>query len=140
MKSKFLVVSTVAMSVLFLFVAFSLVSDKTVKTQVSVTDDTVTETANKTAESTDTQQTQLEFSATQSGQVALELLQANATVETQDFGDAGKFITSINGLVGSNQNYWAFYLNGEYAEQGVSQTVLTEGDSVKFVYEAITAN
>ncbi len=137
MKSKFLLVTTVAISVLLLFTAFSLLSSKSVKKiQAPVTD----EAANKVADSADIQQTEFEFSATQSGQVALELLEANVILETQDFGDAGKFVTSINGLAGNNQNYWAFYLNGKYAEQGVSQTILTEGDSIKFVYEAITAN
>ncbi len=79
-----------------------------------------------------------EFVAAEDDQVALDLIMANAEVETTDYGDAGKFVTSINGLAGDNSYYWAFYLNGEYAEKGASQTILKKGDTIKFVYEAVT--
>lgn len=136
MKSNFLLLTAIAMSVLFLFVALGSISNRAALLQAPVTDDAV----NTAIDAAGIQQTQFEFTATLSGQIALELLEANATVETQEFGDAGKFVTSINGLVGNNQNYWAFYLNDEYAQQGASQTILEKGDRVKFVYEAITAN
>lgn len=79
-----------------------------------------------------------EFTATQSGQLAEDLIVAGAKIETKDFGNAGKFVTSINGLAGNNEYYWAFYLNGKYAEAGISQTKLSKGDVIKFVYEAVT--
>ncbi len=80
---------------------------------------------------------QLVLTATQSGQTALELLEAKAEIETKDYGEAGVFVTSINGVVGDNEHYWAFYVNDEFAQQGVSQTVLESSDVVKFVYEEI---
>ncbi len=79
-----------------------------------------------------------EFTATVSGQIALDLIQENATIETKDYGEAGKFVNSINGLEGNSNYYWAFYLNDKYAEQGASQTKLAKGDIIKFVYEAVT--
>lgn len=79
-----------------------------------------------------------ELTAPISNQTALELLQADNQVETKDYGTAGQFVTSINGLAGSNEYYWAFYLNGAYAEKGASQTMLSKGDTIKFVYEAVT--
>jgi hypothetical protein len=79
-----------------------------------------------------------EFVATQSGQVALDLIQSQAEVETKDYGAAGKFVTSINGLAGDNNFYWAFYLNDKYAEKGASQTTLKKDDKIKFVYEAVS--
>lgn len=140
MKSNFLLLTAIAMSVLLLFVALGSISDRSALLQTSVTEDTVNTAIEEAIDSPETQQTEFEFTATMSGQIALELLEANVTIETQEFGDAGKFVTSINGLVGNNQNYWAFYLNDEYAQQGASQTILEEGDRVKFIYEAITAN
>lgn len=133
------------MSVLLLFVALDSITRRSAILNEPVTDDAVNNATTEVIEDevsdfAETQQTSFEFTATQSGQIALALLEANATVETQEFGDAGKFVTSINGLVGNNQNYWAFYLNDEYAQQGASQTILEEGDKIKFVYEAITAN
>jgi hypothetical protein len=83
-------------------------------------------------------QANYELVATNSGQTALELLQTQAEVETQNYGSAGDFVTKINGLAGSNEYYWAFYLNESYAEKGASQTILKEGDKIKFVYEAVT--
>lgn len=80
-----------------------------------------------------------ELVATESGTLALDLIESALVVETQDFGDAGKFITSIEGVAADNEHYWAFYLNGEYAQQGISQTKLVKDDVITFVYEAITA-
>lgn len=79
------------------------------------------------------------FTATEDGQTALAVLENNAQIETKDFGAAGVMITAINGLAANNTHYWAFYVNDEYANQGVSATVLTAGDTIQFVYEEIDA-
>lgn len=79
----------------------------------------------------------IELRATASGQTAEELLTANHQVEFEDFGDAGKFVSSIDGLESNDQNYWAFYVNDDYAQAGVTQTILVSGDTIKFVYEEI---
>lgn len=78
-----------------------------------------------------------EFMATKSGVVALDLIQQLAEIETKDFGAAGKFVTSINDLAADDGHYWGFYVNDQYAQQGVSQTVLQEGDKIRFTYEVI---
>lgn len=80
---------------------------------------------------------QLVVTATVSGQTALDLLSANTDIETKDYGDAGQFVVGVNNLKGDNENYWAFYINDEFAQKGVSQTILEEGDVVKIVYEKI---
>lgn len=77
------------------------------------------------------------FTATADGQTAQALLEANATVEYKDYGTAGKFVTSIDGLAADEGHYWAFYLNGKYSETGVSQTTLKKGDIITFTYEAV---
>ncbi len=82
--------------------------------------------------------TEYSFTAAEDEQLALDLIVSQATIETADYGTAGKFVTSINGLAGNNQNYWAFYVNGEYAQKGASQTILKKGDIIKFTYEAVT--
>jgi len=81
-----------------------------------------------------------EFTAQTDGITALELLTEQAEVETQDFGSAGAFVTSINGTPSNAQYYWSFFVNGEYAEQGASQTILQKGDTITFTYEEIVAN
>jgi len=77
------------------------------------------------------------FTATQSGTTAYDLISQNTQVETKDFGDAGLFIESINGLAGGNTHYWGFYINGSYAQQGVSQTILEQNDTIEFKYETL---
>jgi hypothetical protein len=81
---------------------------------------------------------QLIITASKDGQTAAELLENAAEIETKDYGEAGLFVTSIDGVISDNEHYWAFYVNDEYAQQGISQTVLESGDVVKFIYEEIT--
>ncbi len=68
---------------------------------------------------------------------AQELLEANATVEFTDFGAAGNFVDSINGLAGNPEHFWGFYVNDAFAEAGVGQTNLQPGDTIRFTYEDI---
>lgn len=75
-----------------------------------------------------------------SGQTAFELLkESGAQVTAESYGDAGSFITSINDLKGDSDNYWAFYINDQYANQAADKTVVKHGDRVKFVYERVLA-
>lgn len=82
-------------------------------------------------------QLRLDLTAQIDGQTALELLETSAKIETEDYGLAGKFVTSINGVESDSKNFWAFYLNGEFAAAGASQTILEAGDTISFVYEEI---
>ena len=84
--------------------------------------------------------TEHQFTATQDEQTALELLQSQASIETTEYGEAGQFVTSIDGVAADSQHYWAFYLNDQYAEAGASQTILKSGDTIKFVYETINTD
>ncbi len=85
--------------------------------------------------------TTYEFTANEDNQTALTLLESSAGVKTQDFGTAGKFVTAINGLESNNDYFWGFYVNGEFAQQGVTQTILSKGDVIKFIYEkAVPSN
>ena len=87
----------------------------------------------------DAQPTTIEIIATVDGQNALELLESAATVQKQEYG-FGIFVEGINGLLGNQDNYWAFYVNDEYAQQGADQTILKTGDVVRFVYEPVTTS
>lgn len=78
----------------------------------------------------------LTFIASENGQTALELLKAGQSVELTEY-DFGSFITAINDLKANETYYWAFYVNGEYAQQAADKTVLNQGDKVEFRYEKI---
>lgn len=78
----------------------------------------------------------LTFVASETGQTALELLKAGQSVELTEY-DFGSFITAINDLKANEAYYWAFYVNGEYAQQAADKTVLNQGDKVEFRYEKI---
>ncbi|MEX0895785.1 MAG: DUF4430 domain-containing protein [Patescibacteria group bacterium] len=87
-------------------------------------------------EQSSSQSVSVKLTSQEDGQTALELLQANATIETQQYSNDA-FVSGINGLTSDNEHYWAFYVNGEYSQTGASSTILSAGDEVEFVYESI---
>ena len=53
-------------------------------------------------------------------------------------GDYGLYVTTVNGITAdydTDQTYWAFYVNGEYASTGVDSTPVNEGDTYEFKVE-----
>ena len=55
-------------------------------------------------------------------------------VVTED-SDYGPYIVSIKGLEQGDNYYWNYYVNGEYAQVGVSQQEIKEGDVYTFKLE-----
>lgn len=50
----------------------------------------------------------------------------------------GLFVKTVNGITvdyDSDGTYWAFYVNGAYAQKGVDSTAITEGESYTFKVE-----
>lgn len=50
----------------------------------------------------------------------------------------GLFVQTVNGITADFEKdgkYWAFYINGEYAESGVDATPITEGENYSFKME-----
>jgi len=84
------------------------------------------------------QETQKEYSfiAEENGQTAFAVLEKNLELDYKDY-DFGVFIEGINGLKADKDYYWAFYVNGEYAEKGSKQTVLQKDDIVTMKYEEV---
>ncbi len=67
------------------------------------------------------------------GEALLEL----GLIEGEE-GDYGLFVKTVNGITADYDKdgvYWAFYVNGEYAQAGVDSTEITEGDSYAFKVE-----
>ncbi len=63
--------------------------------------------------------------------------------ENEDFtyegtdGDYGLYLDTINGLTAdydADGAYWAIYVNGEYANYGVDEQPVTDGDAFSFEY------
>ena len=53
-------------------------------------------------------------------------------------GEYGLYVTSVNGVTVDFEKdgaYWAFYINGEYAQTGVDATPIAEGESYSFKVE-----
>lgn len=53
-------------------------------------------------------------------------------------GPHGLYVKKVNGITAdydTNGVYWAFYINGEYAQTGVDSTEITKGDSYSFKVE-----
>ena len=50
----------------------------------------------------------------------------------------GLYVKTVNGITAdydADGVYWAFYVNGEYAQSGVDSTAITEGDTYSFKVE-----
>ena len=55
-------------------------------------------------------------------------------------GAYGLYITSVLGMTAdyeADQAYWAFYINGDYANTGVDTTTILAGDSYELQYETV---
>ena len=55
---------------------------------------------------------------------------------TGDPSDYGLYVTSVNGLTAdwaTENAYWAFYINGEYAQTGVDTTDITAGATYSMI-------
>ncbi len=55
-----------------------------------------------------------------------------------DESDYGLYVKTVNGITAdydTDQTYWAFYINGEYAVTGVDSTPVTAGDTYSFKVE-----
>lgn len=83
------------------------------------------------------QQKEYQFVATISGQKALELVESQAELKLKEY-DFGVMIEGVNGLMADNKNYWAVYLNGEYAQTGIAQIKLQKDERLELKYEEIT--
>ena len=66
-----------------------------------------------------------------------EALQELGLIEGEE-GPYGLYVKKVNGITAdydSTGTYWAFYVNGEYAQKGADLTKITAGDSYSFKVE-----
>jgi uncharacterized protein HemX len=69
------------------------------------------------------------------GKNALELLKAKANVVTKQ-SSYGEYVDSINGLQGGTDNkYWAFYVNGQLSDVGADAYQTKNGDKIVWKFE-----
>ena len=63
----------------------------------------------------------------------LELLRAIPELELEtESSQFGEFITSIKGIAQSDNYFWNYYINGEYATVGVGSYSLRDNDRIEF--------
>ncbi|WP_249869079.1 DUF4430 domain-containing protein [Oceanobacillus saliphilus] len=76
------------------------------------------------------------------GDTAFDVLEkADGKLESDSYGDMGEFITGINGTQEEfGQNFWSFYVNGEFQSMGASSTEVSNGDNIQFVLTTIEGN
>lgn len=70
------------------------------------------------------------------GKAALEILRQYTEVNTQtsEFGD---FVTGINGVEAGENEFWAFYVNGELASEGAGTYQTAAGEVIEWKLEAL---
>lgn len=67
----------------------------------------------------------------ETGKNALELLKANADVQTET-SDFGEMVTSINGQAGGGDKYWAFFVNGEMSSVGAADYATKDSETIEW--------
>ncbi|WP_047980015.1 DUF4430 domain-containing protein [Ornithinibacillus contaminans] len=70
----------------------------------------------------------------ESGAILLDVMKQNFEIEETD-----GYITSIEGInddSGELKKAWLFYINGEFASKGASETELSDGDEVLFDFQS----
>lgn len=67
------------------------------------------------------------------GKSAMDLLKDNTKVEYTDSA-TGVFITSINGIVNSNKEFWMYSVNGVDATVAADKYITKSGDQIKWEY------
>ena len=114
---------------LFLFIIVGCSKEKTEKTekniQVIIIDEKSNELYNKSIQ-------------TPANKIVDVLKNENLSLKIED-GPYGAYIMSLMDLEQKNDKdgtyYWAYYINGKYAEVGISNCKIKDGDTYKFVYE-----
>ena len=52
----------------------------------------------------------------------------------------GLYVKTVNGITADydkDQDYWSFYIDGEYAQTGVDMTAITDGSTYKLAIETM---
>ena len=79
--------------------------------------------------------TETTFEYTSEAQTVGEALVAEGLIEGHDT-EYGLYVDAVNGIAAdwaTENAYWAFYINGEYAQTGVDATEITEGATYSLI-------
>jgi len=69
--------------------------------------------------------------------VALDEREETFSFDGTDYGDAGFFVTSINGIEGNTEYFWKLFQNDSETMSGISQIILNDKDTMSFEYTEI---
>lgn len=64
-----------------------------------------------------------------------KLQQKKKITFSSESGAYGEFLTAVNGKVAGEREYYALYINNEYAAFGISTQTISEGDVIKIALE-----
>lgn len=71
-------------------------------------------------------------------QYLIEVLEENKDLDVKaEDSQYGKYITSIKGIEQGDNYYWSYYIDGQYAEVGVSSCEIENGKTYDFKIESM---
>lgn len=70
----------------------------------------------------------------ENGTNALEAMQEVAEVGYKEYAGMGALVTSINGIESSDEYYWALYVDGKYADKGISAYTVENDMNITMIY------
>lgn len=120
------------MLLIAVFAGLALTGCETVQTPEQVREPAAEVTLSEDPEEIQT----FEFVAEADDTDALSATLKRTEVEYKQY-DFGTMVESISGQPANESNYWALYINDEYALTGADQTLLNPDDRVQWVFEEI---
>ncbi len=72
------------------------------------------------------------------GSNAFDAMKENSELEVQEF-DFGVMVNGIEGVVAGENEYWALYINGAYAEKGIADYSIEENTQIEWKLESFEA-
>ena len=127
------------------FLSYSYSSAPTLTTSLAAQGDTLA-----ARDATSTKTASIEFTLSVGGKNYHGTIRAEATVldamnelasssdfkfTSKEFSGMGAFVESINGKPNANGFYWILRVNGKESQKGISQTFISQGDTVEWKYE-----
>ncbi len=135
---KYLTKSRVLLVLMLLVALFLMGCDKT-NVQKELTTTTPTGKYNVTLQVVDDKGERVTYNINTNAKLLFDAIKTTDGLTLDgEVGDYGYYITAVNGIAADydkDQAYWAFYVNGEYAQTSIDTQPISDGDAFRLVYE-----
>lgn len=77
------------------------------------------------------------YALVKNGTGALDAMKQIAKVETKEYAGLGAMVVSIEGIKPDSKHYWGLYIDGNYADKGISSYLVEKNLAIEFRMESL---